>query len=119
MGVDDPPLQLDDALVALQVQPDVEVLAFDDALRMVEVGLAVEAEAPEQIVFQRHVELGLARIALPPGASPQLMVDPPAFVPVGADDEQATERDDAVAFERGDRRRAGCRSRVPPCWSRS
>ena len=45
---------------------------------------AVGAEDAHQIVFERQVELGAARIALTTGAAAQLVVDAPALVALGA-----------------------------------
>ncbi|CAM3719812.1 NAD-specific glutamate dehydrogenase [Tsukamurella strandjordii] len=46
-------------------------------------------EAPHQLVAQREVEAGLARIALAAGAAAQLVVDAPRLVPLGAQHVQA------------------------------
>ena len=50
---------------------------------------SVGAEDAHQIVFQRQEEVRAAWIALPAGAAAQLVVDAPALVAFGADDEQA------------------------------
>src|SRR5690606_7909007 len=55
---------------------------------------ALRAEKPHQVVFQRNVEAARARVALPSGAAPQLVVDAAAFVAFRPDDEEAPERDD-------------------------
>ena len=49
----------------------------------------VGLEQPHQVVLERQVEPGLARVALPAGATAQLVVDPARLVPLGADDVQA------------------------------
>ncbi len=53
-------------------------------------------EDADQIVFQRQIETARTRIALAAGTATQLVVDAARFVPFGADDAQAAERDDLV-----------------------
>ena len=50
------------------------------------------AEDAHQVVFERQEELRGAGVALAAGAAAQLVVDAPALVPLGADDEQAAGR---------------------------
>ena len=47
---------------------------------------AVAAEPPHQLVIQSHVESRAPRIALTTSATPQLIVNSPRFVTLGADD---------------------------------
>ena len=49
----------------------------------------VRAEDAHQVVFEREEEAERAGVALPAGAAAQLVVDAPALVPLGADDEAA------------------------------
>lgn len=49
---------------------------------------ALLAEQAQKVVLERQVEAGLARVALPPGAAAQLVVDAPRLVALGADDAQ-------------------------------
>ena len=42
-----------------------------------------------QVVLQREVELGFARVALPAGTAAQLVVDAAGLVALGADDAEA------------------------------
>ena len=99
---------------------DIEILAFDNALRPVNldgdggivngVGAAEppvvgrqqghDAEALDQVVFQADQEHGGTGIALASGAAPQLIIDPAALVLVGADDVQASQRDHLFAVYR-------------------
>ncbi len=46
----------------------------------------VAAESAHQVVFDRNEESGRARVALPTGATPKLVVDSSGFMPFGADD---------------------------------
>src|SRR5258708_18659979 len=50
-----------------------------------------------QVVFERDEEPARARVALTAGAAAQLIVDPPTFVPLGADDVQAAHASHALA----------------------
>ena len=49
----------------------------------------VGLEQPHQLVLERQVEPGLARVALTTGPAAQLVVDPAGLVPLGPDDVQA------------------------------
>ena len=51
-------------------------------------------ELPHQVVFEREEEPRRARVPLAAGAAAELVVDPPALVPLGADDVQAAEPGD-------------------------
>src|SRR5581483_2757281 len=51
----------------------------------------VAEQAPE-FVFERDEEAALAGVALPPGASAQLVINAAALVPLRAEDEQAAQR---------------------------
>ena len=64
----------------------------------------VGAEDPHQVVFERQEEARRARIALPARAAAQLVVDAPALVPLGADDEQARRRPSRAHAPRRPRR---------------
>ena len=108
--VDDLALVVHHVVVFQQVLADVEVARLDLLLRLlqrlVDPGMddrlavleaeplqhavhALGAEDPHQIVFERQEELGGAGVALAAGAAAQLVVDAPALVPLGADDEEA------------------------------
>ena len=68
---------MDDRLVLLQpelLQHAVELVGAEDA---------------HQIVFERQEEFGVAGIALAAGTAAQLVVDAPAFVPLGAEHVEA------------------------------
>ena len=62
---------MDDGLAFLQAQPAQHPVH------------ALGAENAHQIVFERDEELGGAGVALPPGASAELVVDPPALMALG------------------------------------
>ena len=64
-------------------------LAFLQAELLQHAVHAARAEDPHQVVFQRQVELGAAGVALAAGAAAQLVVDAPAFVPLGAEHVEA------------------------------
>ena len=64
-------------------------LAFLQAELLQHAVHAVGAEDAHQIVFERQIELGAARIALAAGAAAQLVVDAPALVPLGAEHVEA------------------------------
>ena len=106
-------------VVLEQVLADVEVLRLDLLLRALDrvgdhlvldrhaffhpealhqPGDAVGAEDAHQVVFERQVEPRRARVALAAGAAAKLVVDAARFVPLGADDVQAAERDDLVVL---------------------
>ena len=61
---------------------------------------ALAAEDAHQIVLQGEIEARAAGIALASGASAKLIVDAAGFVPLGAEDVQAAERDHFVVFLR-------------------
>ena len=112
------PLPFDGRRVAPQRPPDLEVLAFDDALRagdlaaqhgMVERLVAsaghdaagdqrLDAVAHQQVVFEADEEARLARIALPSGTAAELKIHAAALVTVRADHVEAAERRDPVVF---------------------
>ncbi len=50
---------------------------------------AIRAEQPHQIVLKADEKVGRTRIALPRAAAPQLAVNAPGFVALGADDVQS------------------------------
>ena len=54
-------------------------------------GDPVVGETPHQVVFQRQVEAGLARVALAPGSSSKLVVDAPRLVALGGEHVQPAE----------------------------
>ena len=62
---------MDDGLALLEAQPAQHPVH------------ALRAENAHQVVFERDEELGRAGVALPPGASAKLVVDPPAFMALG------------------------------------
>ncbi len=65
-----------------------------------QVANTVRGENTHQIVFQRQIETGKARVALATGAATQLVVDTTGFVALGANDVQAARLDDLVmAFQ--------------------
>ena len=101
------PVRVHHVVVLDQVLPHVEVVGLDLRLRVLyglvyhpvvyrnvvlqprpvhERAYPVPAEPPHQVVVQRDVELRLARIALPPGSSAQLVVNPTRLVPLRPDD---------------------------------
>ena len=59
---------------------------------------AVPAENPHQVVLQGEVEARLARIALPPGPTAQLVVDAARLVPLGAEHVEAAKLDHLVVL---------------------
>ena len=63
---------------------------------------ALLAEQAQKVVLEREVEARLARVALPPGAAAQLVVDAPRLVTLGADDAQSPEHADGIALAVGD-----------------
>ena len=58
----------------------------------------VAAEQAHEVVLERQVELGLARIALTTGAAAQLVVDTTGLMALGADDGQAAGGKHALAL---------------------
>ena len=105
LGVDGTALLVQHVVELQQMFPDVEVGAFDldlgtaDRLGnqlvfyrrvLFEAGPthhvldAFTAESLHQLVFQRQVELGTARVSLAPGAAPELVVYTPGVVMLGA-----------------------------------
>ena len=114
LGVDRLALLVDDVVVLDDALADVEVVALDARLGVLDglgdqprldghvaleahalhqAGHAVRAEALHQRVFERQVEARRARVALAAGAAAQLVVDAPRLVALGADDVQAAGRD--------------------------
>src|SRR3954467_9498124 len=108
-------------VVLEEVLADVEVLSLDpllraldglrqpgmldglvllDAERLHQLGNPIRGEDPHQVVFQAHVELGGARIALPAAAAAKLVVDAPRLVPLGTEDVQAAGRDHLLVLLR-------------------
>src|SRR5882672_4751333 len=53
---------------------------------------AIGPEEAHEVVFERHVEDTLTRIALPAGAAAQLAVDTPRLVALGPDDHEPARR---------------------------
>ena len=121
-AVDGLALLVHDVVVFEQVFAGFEVLRFDGLLRgcdalgdqlrfdrhilfhaeaQHQVLHALAAEDAQQIVLQREVEARAAGVALAAGAAAQLVVDAPRFVPLGADDVQAAERDHFVVLRVG------------------
>ena len=112
-------LLLDDRGVPRERPANLEVLAFDDALRARDFtphdraldwrirrlrkesrrNQVADPVSHQELIVEAHEEARLARIALPAGASPKLQVDSPALVPIRADHVQAAERHDAVAAQ--------------------
>ena len=58
--------------------------------------IPVASEDAHQVVLEREEEPGAAGVALASGAAPQLVVDPPRLVALGADDVEPAEPDDLV-----------------------
>jgi len=63
---------------------------------------AIAAESAHEVVFQREVELGLARVALTAGTTAKLIVDTTRFVTLGADDEETACLAYLIGFNIGD-----------------
>ena len=63
-----------------------------------DVGDPLAGELPHQVVFEREEEPRRAGVALAAGPAPELVVDPPALVPLGPDDVQAADRGDLAAL---------------------
>ena len=78
-------------------------LAFLDAEGAHDRVQPLAGEDAQQIVLAAHEELRAAGIALPPSPAAQLVVDPPALVPLGAEHEQAAgaERDLLLRLDLG------------------
>ena len=119
LGVDDLALLVQHLVVLEDVLADLGVLALDLGLRALDLpgdhlGLdrhvlgdveAVHdrldragAEPPHQLVLQRQVEPGLARVTLPAGAAAQLVVDAAGVVPLGAEHVEPAGLDDLVGL---------------------
>src|SRR6267142_3140817 len=115
--IDLAPLVVGDVVVFEQLLADVEVVRLDLALRALDraghqavfdrlaFGHAqalhdgvdpLSGEDPQQRIFEREKETRGARVPLPARAAAQLVVDAARFVSLGADDVQATRRDDLV-----------------------
>ena len=58
----------------------------------------VGLEQPHQLVLERQVEPGLARVALAAGATAQLVVDAARLVALGAEDVEAADVADLVVL---------------------
>jgi hypothetical protein len=116
--VDDLALLVHDVVVLEQVLADLEVVGFHlglgvfdgpadqvvlDGLPVLqaellhEAGDALAAENAQQVVLQRHVEAGGARVPLAAGAAPQLVVDAARLVPLGAQNVQPAQIDHPLA----------------------
>ncbi len=95
---------------------------MDDRLALLQAELgqhAVELVRPEdahQVVFERQEELGAAGIALTAGTAAQLVVDAAAFMPFGAEHEQAAGRERLLLQARD--LFADLRPRAGPCRAR-
>src|SRR5262249_5183864 len=82
-------------------------LALLDADAVPPLGDALRLEDAQEVVLERQEELRRARVALPPRATAQLVVDPAALVPLRTDDVQPPPRPDppappgALALEAG------------------
>ena len=119
--VDRAPLVVHDVVELQQILADLEIARLDLLLRLlkrlVDPGMndrltvlqaellqhAVEPvgrEDAHQIVFQRQVEFRQARIALTAGPAAKLVVDTPAFVPLGSDHAQPASLQDDLPVRR-------------------
>jgi hypothetical protein len=87
-------------------------LALFHAQLFHDAGDAVRAEQAQQVVFQGEVEAAGAGVALASGTAPQLVVDAPGFVALGAQDMQARPASRHALAQHDVR----CRGR--PCWWR-
>ena len=105
-----PPLDVDDELVTIQwaaagggqsyqTMDPASITRIFTQDTMVHTGRMIREEAfdPQQVVFEREVKARRARIALPPGSAPQLVINPPALMPLRAKDMQSTQVGDAFA----------------------
>ena len=119
--VDHLALIVHDVVELQQVLADVEVACLDLLLRLfqrlVDPGMGdrlallqaqplehavelVRGEDPHQIVFQGQEEQRPSGITLPAGAAAELIVDPPALMPFGADHEQPAGSDHRLLLHR-------------------
>src|SRR5262245_8987544 len=101
MFADGEVLRLDLLLSALDGPADHAVLdrhAFFHAEPLHQAGNAIRAEDAHQVVFERQVETRRSRITLAPGAPAELVVDAARLVPLGAENVQASGRDDLVVL---------------------
>src|SRR5947199_8804995 len=108
--VDDLALLVEDVVVLEEMLADVEVVGLDLLLRVADGAgdqamldrhalfhpeplheplHAVGAEDAQEVVLEREVEAGRARVALPAAAAAELVVNPARFVPLGAEDVEA------------------------------
>ncbi len=131
--VDDGALLVHHLVILQDVLADLEVLAFDLCLRgtnrtgdnlrfdrhvlgnVEPVHDALDGrgvEQPHEVVAQRQVEPGLPAVALPTGASTQLVVDTAGLVAFGTQDVQSAEFQDLLVL--GSDRRAGLLQRLRP-----
>ena len=72
-------------------------LAVRHAQLLHDAGNPFTAENSQQVIFQRQVKAGRTRVSLSAGASPQLIVDPAAFMSLGTHDVQPAEIGDALS----------------------
>src|SRR5258708_6918262 len=79
------PLAFNGRFILVQKAPDLQILAFDQALNVI--GLSskqrvIRAVTHQQIVFERYKEARTSWVALAPGAPAELVVDAAALVAV-------------------------------------
>src|SRR6266508_3027127 len=117
LGIDHLTLHVQDVVVLEDILPRDKVLLLDLLLRVLDLlrekpglhGLVVghlealhdpedpvAGEEADEVVLTREVEPRLAGIALAPRAAPELVVDAPRFVALGAEHVEAAEVDDAL-----------------------
>ena len=117
IAVDNVALSIQHVVVLDDVLADVEVVGFDLLLRVLDgardprvlerhvlfeaepvhqAGDRRAAEAPHQLVLERHEEARRARIALTASAAAKLVVDAPRLVALGAQHVQAAQQSDTV-----------------------
>ena len=92
-------LRFDSLLRGLDAAGDHAALdgdAFLHAEALEQGGDPLAGKDAHQVIFKREVEATGARIALPTGATAELVVDAAGFVALGAEDVQAAGRDDLV-----------------------
>ena len=78
--------------------PRLDLGVFGQTETLGQKGDPVRAEQPHQIVLHRDEELGFAGVALTAGTAAELVVDPAALVPLGAEDEQTSGLSHAVGL---------------------
>src|SRR5437667_153648 len=117
--VDDLALLVEDVVVLEEMLADVEVVGLDLLLRVADGAgdqamldrhalfhpeplheplHAVGAEDAQEVVLEREVEAGRARVALPAAAAAELVVNPARFVPLGAEDVEAARGHDLLVL---------------------